>query len=196
MLDIYLDTETTGIDPYNDEIITAYFEVHDQGKLVDSYELFSQVRAWSYEAELVHGISEKKAATFMPKNEAYMRLLRWLPEDFRFITYANKQTMHGTINFDVAILKNELDLEGYGMYFLENNYKMKMPISVHCLAKELKKSKTLKIDGNLSQSNLYYNLFNEKYEAHNAKADVKALVRIHKRLLELADDNKPILQLC
>lgn len=195
MLDIYLDVESTGICPYNDEIIHAYFEVYDKGVVVDSYLLKTKVRTWSYDAEKIHKISEKLANTYSEKKIAYREFLKWLPKNFRFITYTNKQTMLGTINFDVAILKNELDLLGYYPYMLENKWDMKNPISVHTLVKEMKRSKTIEVFGNNSQENVYFNLFKEKYNTHDAVDDVKALVRIHKRLLLLQHDNDTILRI-
>lgn len=193
-LDIYLDTETTGIDVYNDEIIQAYFEVYNQGELVDTYELLSSVRKWSFEAEAVHGISQRKAMSYPSKNRAYFSFLRWLPTNFRFITYANKNTIHGCINFDVAMLQNELDLQGYSMYYLQHNYLMKPALSVHDIVKRLKKK--IGIKGSLSQENVYKHLFDDEYNAHNAVDDVKALVRIHRRLIELEHEDQSILTLC
>lgn len=193
MLDIYLDTETTGTDVYNSEIIEAYFEVYDNGEKIDHYYLRSSVLKWSNEAQEIHGISEKQAMSYDNKSQAYFKLLRWLPSNFKFITYANKNYFGETINFDVAILMNELDLQGYSSFYFNANYKPGKHISVHDLAKKLKNR--IGIVGNLSQENVYKHLFGGEYNAHNAVDDVQALVKIHKKLLELDHDDQSILTL-
>lgn len=194
MIDIYLDTETTGIDPYNSEIIEAYFELYQEGVKVDSYYLKTQVDNWSQEAAEIHGIKENDMISYPKKLQAYTKLLTWLPTNFRFITYANKKTFYGCINFDVALLMNELDLLGYSTHYMHANYKIQNALSVHDLVKDMKKK--IGIKGSLSQSNVYDHLFNEAYNAHNAQDDVHALVRIHKKLIELSNDDNSILTLC
>lgn len=181
MIDIIFDCETTGLNPYTSEIIEAFFIAYEREKVIDSYHLKARVRDWSEEAAEIHKIDKREAMMYPSKNEAYTRFLSWLPSDFRFITYANKNTMLGTINFDVAILLNELDLLNYGFYYLKNNFKMKDPLSAHTMAKRIIKGEIKKY----SQENVYYYLFKEKYNAHDAKSDTYALARIYYKLLEL-----------
>ena len=191
MFDIFFDCESNGLNPYTSEVIEGFFIQYEGEKIIDTYHLKSQVNEWSYEAEEIHKITYSKMKTYPKKHEAFRRLLAWLPRDFRFITYVNKNTVLGTINFDVAILLNELDLLGYGFYYLKNNFQMKDPISVHPLAKEVLKGRIKKF----SQSNVYQHLFNETYDAHDAKADTHALARIYFKLIELSHEDNDILRL-
>ena len=191
MIDIFYDSETTGINPYCSEIIEAYFKIDEN----NDYYLKAKVDKWSIEAEEIHKIPEFKAMQYHDKKTAYRNFLNWLPESFRFITYANMNTELGFINFDVAILENELNLLGCPNYFLKNKYKMKQNISVHTMAKEAvknglfkpvkRKSKTGRMIPSYKQEDVYYALFGERYNnAHDAKVDVIALERIYKYLIE------------
>ena len=192
MINIYLDCETTGINPYYNEVIEAYFYIDDE----TNYHLKVKPDNWSYEAEQIHKISYAQSSTYPDKKTAYRELLKWLPKDFRFLTWVNKNTELGHLNFDVAILWNELNLLGMPNYHLENVYKMKPPISILDIAKKTAndglfqplKGKSGRVS--YSQANVYKALFNESYNAHDAKEDVLALVRIHKELLRLSNENK------
>jgi DNA polymerase III alpha subunit (gram-positive type) len=195
MLKIYFDCETTGLNPYADEIITAYFEVHKNGIVVDSYNFKSQTNNWSDEAQEIHKITYEQMRSHPPKKEAFRNLLGWMPNNFSFVTFVNKNTMFGTLNFDVVILENELNLLGCERDFLTRKHNAKNHVTIHTLARECAKQnlfQPIMSDKNrpsFSQENVYMALFGEKYNSHNAKEDVKALVRIHKRLIQLQDEN-------
>lgn len=192
MIDIFLDCETTGINPYCSEIIQAYFYVNDDL----NHHLKARPLEWSYEAQEIHGITYVEASDYPEKKDAYRAWLKWLPcKPFRFITWVNKNTELGKINFDVAILVNELNLLGTPNYYLENKRFMRMPISALDLARECANAglfQPLKgSSGRVSytQANVYKALFGESYKTHDAKEDVKALVRIYKKLIQLKDEN-------
>ena len=193
--DIYFDCETTGLNPYCSELITAFFYIDDD----NTFELKARPLDWSYEAQQIHKISLEDAMNFPEKKHSYRELLKWLPKNFRFITFVNKNTELGIINFDVALLVNELNLLGTPNYWLENTLGMKQPISVHTIARQLGSKGNFRPYVNpetnrasYSQVNVYKALFGETYNAHDAKEDVMALVRIHKELLRLKDENKTI----
>lgn len=195
MINIFFDCETTGINPYCSEIITAFFYIDDN----NTYEYKARPLQWSKNAELIHNISYAEASLYPDKSEALTNLINWLPntsKGFRFITYTNKNTELGFINFDVAILCNELDLNGYPFYTLENKYNMKTPLSVHETAKWCaKQGYFTPVRGasgrqSFSQENVHKSLFKFGYNSHDAKEDVLALVRIYKELLRLRNEIK------
>lgn len=192
----YLDCETTGINPYYSEVIEAYFEIHIDGQHVDDYYLKVKPDTWSYEAEEIHKIPQMQANLYPDKKEAYRDLLTWLSKHkgFRFVSYANKNTELGHLNFDVAILTNELNLLGTPNYYLENKLNMKPNRSVHTKAKEAYNKNLftpIKNNGRISfkQELVYKALFNESYNAHSCLDDVKALIRIDKELERLKNEN-------
>jgi len=196
MIEIFLDIESTGINPYYSEVIEAYFEVYINGQQVDDYYLKAKIDNWSYEAEEIHKISQMQANMYPDKKEAYRGLLTWLSKykGFRFVTYAKKNTELGYLNFDVAILTNELNLLGTPNYYLENKLNMKPNRSVHTKAKEAYNKNLftpIKNKGRISfkQELVYKALFNESYKAHNCVEDVKALIRIDNELERLMNED-------
>lgn len=194
MKQIYFDCETTSKDIYQAEIIEAFFLVVENNSIVDEYTLKAKPDNWSLEAELIHGISYQTASLYPEKNSAYKSLLNWLPSDFCFINYANTSTIYGHINYDVGVLRNELSLVGCKNYLLENTYKMSKPVSVHTIAKQCAsaglftpvKNKTGR--DSFTQSNVFYALFKDTYNYHNAKEDVLALYKIHNELIRLQNE--------
>jgi DNA polymerase elongation subunit (family B) len=193
MINIFFDSETTGINPYVSEVIEMYFHVNDEM----NYHYKARPFEWSHEAEVIHKISYAQAMTYPDKMEALTNFIEWLKQfkKFRFINYANKNTQLGYINFDVAILENELNLVGYPFYFLQNKLGMKKAESVYYLAKECAKLglftpiKNTSGRDSFSQENVFKALFKSRYNAHNCVDDVLALVRIRAELLRLFDED-------
>lgn len=193
MINIFFDCETTGINPYCAEVIEAYFYVNDEV----SYHYKAKPLEWSYEAQAIHGISYATASLYPEKSIAVKNLINWLSNigSFRFLTYTNKNTELGTINFDFAILWNEFNLLGYPQYFFENKLDMKKPLSVYDTAKYCAKMGYFTpIRGksgrqSFTQENVYKALFDETYNSHDAKEDVLAMVRIYNKLLSFKNEN-------
>lgn len=191
LIDIFVDTETNGLNPYYNCVIEAYFYIDEK----NNYHLKTKPDFWDEQAAEIHGISYAEAMTYPDKKTAWRDFLKWLPKDFRFLNWSNKNTELGCVNFDYAIIWNELNLLGMPQYHLENHYKMKQPYSVYDLAKDCaKKGYFTPIRGksgrqSFSQENVYLSLFDEKYNAHNCVDDTKALVKIYNKLLKLNNES-------
>lgn len=193
MINIFFDNEGTDLNPYTTNIIEAYFYVNDD----INYYYKARPDSWNENAEKIHKISYAQALTYPDKKEALADLYNWLKQfkTFRFITYANKNTELGIINYDVCALWNEFNLQGYSQYFLENELGMQKPLSVHDTAKYCaQKGYFTPIRGksgrqSFSQKNVYKALFRDSYNAHSAKDDVLALVRIYNKLLQLNNES-------
>ena len=202
MIQIFADFEATDKNPYTGEIIAGYFESVG-GK---SYEFFSQVKKWNDEAEKIHKITEFEAMMYLDKKTAYNNLLKWLPKEFELICYANYNSQLGYMLYDVVILQLNL------MDHLNLNRMEYLPIkikgkSVHSMAKEAHRRGLIDLISNgaafdlgvltdakkyqgsnrvsYRQITVHYSLFGEFYDAHDAKADVKAMIRIYKLLDDL-----------
>jgi len=197
---IFFDLETTGINPYTCEVIEGNFQEYINDKKTREYNFKSRVNYWCSDAAIIHKISKKECMSYPDKKDAYRNLLSWLPKDFTFFTFANKNTELGVINYDVAVLENELNLIGCGNYFLKNTFNMKAPISVHSLAKEAakrqcftpikKKSQSGRMIQTFTQENVYRAIFGRGYRGHRAKIDVDKLVEIYYELLRLSNETR------
>lgn len=193
---IFVDFESTGINPYQSEALTAFF-LREDG---EAYEFKSKVRTWSEEAAEIHGITESEMHTYPNKDYAWEQLLEWLPSEFEMIVYANYNTQLGYLLFDVVLFKMEL------MDYLNIDHECKIPIkltsfSVHSLAKECARLNLFKPFRNpetnrvsFKQESVYKALFDESYDTHNAKADVAAMVRIYRLLMSLKTTNKSMVE--
>lgn len=76
---------------------------------------------------------------------------------------------------------------------------MKENLSVHKIAKDCASARLFApIKGksgreSFTQVNVYKALFNDVYDAHTAKSDVIALVKIYRKLLQLKNENTDLL---
>lgn len=191
---LFCDFETTGKNPYSDEIIEGYFELHQDGELVDNYHFQSQTINWSHEAFLVHGITFEEMKTYPQKDHALEMLIDWLPlgHDVNFCCYANPNNIDGFYYFDYVILKMQMGY--YDKRFLERPiFAGDKKLDVYNMAKECEKLGLYPAIINpqsgrkqFSQQKVYEALFEESYDAHRSYNDVKALTRIYYELTYLS----------
>ena len=192
------DIETNSKDVYEAEIIEAYFLL-DNG---EDYHFKSKVDNWSIQAENIHHIKESTMLAYPDKKQAYRDLLEWIGQfDIEeFICFANPNTMHGFMHFDIAVIKMQLfNLAGthtlFYKYFNDN------VLSVHTMAREAardglftpikRKSETGRMVQSLTQENVFKALFGKSYSnAHTAYIDVKSMLQILRELVQLRNENK------
>lgn len=189
-MNIFIDCETTGKNPYNDEVITMFLQKEDGTSLM----MESQVDNWNDAAASIHGISYPKMLTFQSKNDAWDSVVSFIRplKKINLICYANYQTELGYLLFDVVLFKiglmNHLGLER------ENHLPCEITgESVHSLARESHRNGLYEALKNPStgrysykQEAVYAALFNnETYTSHSAFDDVKAMIRIYNHLNNL-----------
>lgn len=208
---LFFDIETTGVNPYVSEIITGSFLLLDNHyNYLSRYEFRSQVDSWNHDAEKIHKISHSETMTYPAKHTALDGLTRWLSSAglFECYLYANPNTELGYLFFDVATLQMQL------MNYLDVNLVEKQPFkpqkinSVYLQAKEMVDyyqpitySEAFKVGITndekhyvsnrlcYKQAAVYYALFNDLYDMHDANADVDAMLRIHVEFNRLKDNN-------
>lgn len=134
------DIETTGFEPYRNEIITlACRTVNDSDLLVDKLSLKikpERLNCWSMEAEGIHGIDLKDALKFPTKKESGAVLVgyltKWVGQRNSFVCHAQKKM--GSY-FDMAHIDaffNQLSMREFmGQIFIEK------PISTMEMCKEV-----------------------------------------------------------
>jgi hypothetical protein len=194
MINIFLDCETTGINPMCDEVIEMYCACYKGNLKVDEYYFKSQVNNWSYEAEEIHKINYHKMLTYPSKKDAWNSFLKWLPTEFNISIYVNPNTQLGNVLFDKAIVQNEVMLHLDEYHYCNIPFK---PANVFNVYEKAKKAFKLGLFAprknknrfSFSQENVYKGLFNDKYNAHNCVDDVNALIRIDNKLDDLMRKN-------
>ena len=190
------DLETTGLDVYTAEIIEGYFHVFEDGsnEILSSYHLKAQPTRWDYESEKIHKINYTTAMSYPVKCDALREFLRWFSSyvDHDKYCYANPNQMGAYVTYDYAVIRMQLwdvsddhnlfyrffkSKTNNNMYLTVKDADRKGLIDVHRSKETNRKSFT--------QENVYNSMFNEIYNAHEAKEDVLALKRIYLRLKEL-----------
>lgn len=194
---IFLDCETTGVNPLTSEIIEAYFALQDyKGDIIDSYHYKAKVNKWCDQAAEIHKIPYSTMISYPDKEKAIDDLLAWLPNEFDITIYVNPNTELGKVYFDKAILENEVMLTKDIMFSGSMPFKIHKIYNVYELAKEAWKKnaftpiKSDKGRASFSQENVYKALFNETYKAHNCVDDVNALIRIYQKLENVSSKSK------
>ena len=197
---LFGDAESTGLNPYMSEIIEAYFELHDKGEVVSTYHFKSKVNNWSDEAAEIHGITKEEMLTYPDKKIAWDNFLLWLPDEFDFACYVNTNTALGNLWYDVVLIQMEL-MDHLNVNRPEhtpfnpdnkiNVYDISKQSSKKSLFKPLKRLETNRDD--LSLSGVYKAMYGVDFDAHNAKDDVKAMIKIYYDLLD-ADENKIVIR--
>jgi len=186
---LFFDLETTSTDIFQAEIIEGFF-LDSLGK---EYHMKSQVDTWSDEAQKIHKISQAKMQSYPQKAIAHIKAYNWLEKyehDYLWICYSNPKNIYGHINYDRGVLINsflEMDID-FTIDKILSVYDLAVEASKRSLFAPIKGSK-----GRISysQENVYKALFNESYNAHNAKEDVLAMKRIYETLTNSLMHNTP-----
>lgn len=192
---IWYDFECTDKDIINAEILTGYLLTNTG----EDYYIESQVDVYRDDSEKVHGISYGRMKTFPEKIKAHRDLYNWVKpylETHYFVCYSNPNTIYGTISYDRGVLINSL-LDTLGIVIdIDKHftvYNLVVEASKRGLFTPIKApNKNGKMQVSYSQPNVYKALFNEEYDAHNAKADVLALKRIYYKIAFALQHNTPI----
>ena len=167
-----LDTECTGTNIYNDDIIQLAYVLYDNlGNIIKKFNkyIIPEYKPITKDSFMVHGISQKFV------NENGDKLDNVITEFFEDLKNTNYIVGHN-INFDINMILNNLRKRNYDVTNLFEQ------INIHCTLKMariiLGKSFKLKL--------LYNELFNENMKnAHNALYDVLYCAQCYFKLMEL-----------
>jgi hypothetical protein len=199
---LFLDLESTGLlGQTASEPITGFFALYDEDQFVDSYELFVKPERWEKEAETIHKIPIHVAMSYPSKSLALQRFDNWITEkvgqnNLNIWCYVNQ--LHNTW-FDMSVIRLwYLDcgrLFDYYKHFNCNYFH-----SVRDLVKEAASKQLIKPPINpetgrarLDQESVYKSLFEGNYEAHTAKGDVMAMIKIYNHLNTMLKQDKVFL---
>lgn len=180
---IVCDLETTSLNVFEAEIITGFFAcLNDKLQIVDTLYIESCPWKWSYEAERIHGITEKEANKYKKFSDIYQDIVSFIRrhDAKEFWCHSNSKMYGKIVPYDYAVLRMQMMNMGDEAYWAINNLK---PYSTHSLAKVLHDRFTFESN---SLDNICRTL-GIKLTHHNAESDCRATVEIIKRLLPMTN---------
>lgn len=176
---IVCDLETTSLDVFQAEIIIGYFiHVDENFQIISERRIESCPFKWSYEAEKIHGISQKQANKYKDFRFVYEDLINWiiLTKSTEFWCHSNVKLYGKIVPYDYAVLRLNMFNMGDNPYHVVNNLR---PFSSHSLAKVLQDQFTFE---GFSLDNICKQL-GIKLKHHDAESDAMACLEIIKQLL-------------
>lgn len=183
---IHVDFETDSLNQHFAQIIEGYFVKPDG----EAYHLKCKpFGEWSKEAEKIHHISRDRAWSYGHPRDELAKLLQWLPNSWNMVCFANKNHFYENSYtfrpFDHGVLASNIMWHlGYPSFI---NYELNVGWeTVHDKAKQML---DLGVDSEgkkiiYSQENVA-KYFKIKYNPHDAREDVLAMIEIEKRLDEM-----------
>ena len=176
---LYLDIETTGFSRDWDEIIEiAAILVDDTtGKDIDSFhEYIKPKRNISAKITDLTGITNARVAGCRSENAVLMDFSEW-------VTLSKPDTIigHNCKSFDLNFINARCNK--LGVCWSPNA----VVVDTLAVARQMNKEKLITTANNQQQTLAQY--FGIQYEAHSAIEDVKALIKIYRKMTELQDDS-------
>jgi len=180
---IYLDTETTGVDPKVNDIIQLAGIVEIDGQEMDTIEL--KVQPFDYnnispEALQVNGITLEQLRTFMPPKEGHGQLTRFLGKFINKFDKLDKFTIAGQkVDFDAGFLREFFFKAGdqyYGSWF---NYRH---VDLLAFTRLLRYAGRLTIENDKLTTVAEH--FGVSLNAHDALEDIRATRELLKMLID------------
>lgn len=192
----FYDFETTSINPFLAEILTAYFYItDDEGNFISDLEVKMRpelIRSDWLQAQAVHGITKDEALAFPPKQEGLDAIFNFLPSCV-LCCYSNPNAKLGHYQFDYACLKMQAFSLSYEKYqWFITKWRADNCIDVHQMAKQAYKNKHIAVKKNKKNRPIFSldsvaSAFNFKFVHHDAREDTLVLKDIFFKLKEFVD---------
>lgn len=187
---LWIDTETTGLNPFDHDIISLALIVEIDGEVKDELYLEIQPINWDKitdEALAINKFTKEQLKTFLPPRQALSKVLLFLEK------YVNKYKKNKTmedkfvlvgynVTFDSAMLSEwckKLNFKYLGA--LIDYHKL----DIASIVLFLKMHNKIQIDGFKLVKVAEY--LNASLDAHNAQSDIRATREIAYKLLERID---------
>lgn len=175
MKQLFLDIETTGFSREWNEIIELAAVLYDTEteEMIDSFHMYARpIKGIPANITELTGITNEQVSNCKPEWEMLLEFCEW---------YDNHQAEviigHNCKAFDLQFIKAKTD-----KYKIKWNGATANIIDTLSYARQLKKQGLLNTD-NMKQTTLGAH-FGIIYEAHSALADVRALIKIYKKMIE------------
>lgn len=203
---LVIDLETNSKIAQDAEIIEGAFIVTDNKfNVIDKYLMKSRVDNWSESAADIHKISYDVMLSYPDKMQAYEDLFRFLSKykPYKVCCYSNPNVYQeetkvaGYFHYDIAILKMQLNYL-YENHVLFYNYFSDNIYSPYLEIKKLVKDNKIFINKHkkltqFSLENVYLNLFEKSFNAHNAMSDALATIDLCKFIEKIKHENNSLL---
>ena len=184
---LWIDTETTGLNPFNHDIVSLALIVEIDGEVKDELYLKCQPINWDNvtdEALNINGFTREQLKTFMTPQEALNKTLRFLEK------YVNKYKKNKTmedkfvlagynVTFDSAMLSEWCKKLNYKYLGALVDYHK---LDIASLVLFLKMHNKIKIDGFKLVNVAEY--LQASIQAHDAQSDIRATREIAYKLLD------------
>lgn len=181
---IYYDTETSGLDPIQNDILTLAGIIEIDGEVKE--EFYLEMQPFNYEniskeALEVNGLTLEQIKTFQTPQEAHKKLLSIFSKYINKYNKLDKLTAIGhNIGFDIRFLDSLFRKCGdkYFGSWIDYHY-----IDTMAILNLLKFKKAIQIE-NVKLVTAAKHFGVELTEAHNAMADIKATRELFQKLVE------------
>lgn len=180
---LYFDTETTGLDPVQNDIIELAGIVEINGEIKEEFNFFSQPFSYenvSQEALDIHGISIDTIKQFPAPDYLRIRLIKILGKYIDKYNRNDKFYPAGqNVRFDIDFLEENFK-KNHDIYF--GSWFWRYKIDLYDLSAALHYKGILKIE-NLKLETLAKH-FGVKLKAHDAMSDIRATREIIRIILD------------
>jgi len=184
---LWIDTETTGLNPFEHDIVSIALIVEINGEVKD--ELYLKIQPINPEnitdeALKINGFTREELSTFLPPREGLNKILRFLE---KYVDkYKKNKTMEDkfvlagyNVTFDSAMLSEFCKKLGYKYLGALVDYHK---IDIASLVLFLKMHNKIKIDGFKLVNVAEY--LQASIQAHDAQSDIRATREIAYKLLD------------
>ena len=175
MVQIFLDTETTGVETGAGLVEIAAIMVVD-GEIVDAFhEYCKPYRPVNPAAFAAHGISDAFLSTKPEEKEVLKRFMEW------YLGAGPEQVLAYNAQFDVRVINDRVKMD----YLSEDNLIDKSKVvDVAAYAKKAIATGVVPKNGRKWSQEYVAGCLGIKYDAHSAIEDVKAMRQVYTRLLQ------------
>ena len=173
MIQVFLDTETTGVEIGACIIELAAIMV-DNGEIIDTFHKYCKpYRPINPAAEKAHGISEAFLSDKPEEKEVLKEFIEW------FMGGGAQEVYAYNAQFDIRIMNDRIKMDHLNDKNFFDDYKV---VDVAKYAKEALKKGVIPKNGRKWNQEYVAGCLGIKYNAHSAIEDVKAMMKVYEIL--------------
>lgn len=176
MVQVFLDTETTGVENGACVVEIAAIVVDDGHEIETFHEYAKPYRKMNPAAAKVTGLNDEFLSQFPEEREVLQRFYEWL------VGMEVDEVLAYNAHFDTRIINDRLMIDSIINYKIFDNYKV---VDVAKIAKKAIADGKIKKDGTKWNLTFVAGQLGLHFNAHNALEDTRAMYEVYKKLLTL-----------